>query len=106
MTTTKLYTRTVVLERDGQCCVVCGSSENLSIHRIRPKAIGGKTRPENLVTLCRPCHDAVEQPIQEAINASHRCLVRQSARFRDWLIPVATWLLTGPRLTILRIRRK
>lgn len=56
--------RMLTLERDGGRCVVCGRSDNLSVHHLKPRAIGGATHPANLVTLCRDCHDLVEGSIR------------------------------------------
>lgn len=39
-------------------CGNCGSAESTDIHHIVPIARGGTNRISNLVTLCRPCHDA------------------------------------------------
>jgi hypothetical protein len=49
--------REQVLERDGRC-VRCGATQELEVDHIRPVALGGKTTPENLRTLCRECHRA------------------------------------------------
>ncbi len=29
-------------------------------HHLRPQRYGGKSHPENLIPLCRPCHDVVD----------------------------------------------
>ena len=44
--------------RDGYCCNYCGSSENLTIDHVRPRALGGPTNSLNCVTACRPCNQA------------------------------------------------
>jgi hypothetical protein len=43
-------------ERDDHKCVVCGTSEDLSLDHIFPKSRGGSHEPENLQTMCRPCN--------------------------------------------------
>ena len=50
--------RAAVLERDGNRCRRCGTGENLTLHHIKLRKDGGKNVAENLITLCRPCHDA------------------------------------------------
>ncbi len=45
--------------RDGYVCQYCGSkftAVNLSLDHVVPKAQGGKSRWENLVTSCKPCN--------------------------------------------------
>lgn len=48
--------RTAILERDGHACNHCGSSEDLVIDHITPRARGGGNKPQNLQTLCYPCN--------------------------------------------------
>ena len=40
----------------GDCCVVCGSAENLEIDHIIPVSRGGTNDRENLQLLCRTCN--------------------------------------------------
>jgi len=47
--------REEVLKRDG-ACVVCGRKEHLHVHHVNPR---GESSPENLVVLCKFCHQAV-----------------------------------------------
>jgi 5-methylcytosine-specific restriction endonuclease McrA len=70
--------------RDKGRCVVCGASEGPTVHHIRPRIIGGEHRPENLVTLCRACHDGVE-------SVAHRAT------------GLLLWLVYGPLLKLARI---
>jgi HNH endonuclease len=81
-------TKSQIRARDGHRCVVCGGSDQLSIHHIRPKAIGGVGRPANCVTLCRTCHDQVEHPIRDLFT---------------WLASLTIWLVYSPILTFARI---
>lgn len=57
--------RAAVLERDGYACLVCGSEEDLEVDHIEPLAqvlaagdLALAFDPDNLQTLCRPCHTA------------------------------------------------
>lgn len=47
--------------RDGRRCRACGTRDELSVHHILPRAEGGTDDGANLVTLCEPCHNEVEQ---------------------------------------------
>lgn len=38
-------------------CRICGTFNNLETHHIKPLSEGGKDIPENVVFLCRECHD-------------------------------------------------
>jgi 5-methylcytosine-specific restriction endonuclease McrA len=48
--------RREVYSRDGYRCVICGSSDQLSIDHIVPVSLGGTHDLENLQTLCIPCN--------------------------------------------------
>jgi 5-methylcytosine-specific restriction endonuclease McrA len=49
-----------VWERDDHCCIWCGSPyANPEAHFI-PRSRGGLGIEENVVTLCRLCHDAFD----------------------------------------------
>ncbi len=51
--------RAKILCRDGHRCRCCGAMKNLAVHHIWWRRFGGKTRPDNLITLCEDCHSLV-----------------------------------------------
>lgn len=58
--------RMEVLTRDGRRCVICGRSPayyvdlELHVHHAIPWGEGGLTETENLITLCKTCHDGLD----------------------------------------------
>ena len=46
----------IVTRRDGGLCVYCGRPGNPEAHFI-PRSKGGLGVPQNILTLCRECHD-------------------------------------------------
>ena len=54
-----------VWERDSGRCVLCGRPGNPLCHYIS-RAQGGLGRPENIVTLCDPCHRRLDQSADRA----------------------------------------
>ena len=54
--------RQLVLERDGRCCQVCGSPSK-TVHHIdyTQTIMLGQGDQHELITLCEPCHNFVEQ---------------------------------------------
>jgi hypothetical protein len=40
-------------------CRICGSTENLTLHHVIPREAGGATEEENLLNVCRPCHESI-----------------------------------------------
>ncbi len=49
--------RQMALDRDGHRCVECGSTERLQVHHKTYRRRGWEKR-KDLVTLCKPCHEA------------------------------------------------
>lgn len=45
--------REAVFARDGHACVLCGTSEDLTIDHVYPRLLGGDDGEGNLQTLCR-----------------------------------------------------
>lgn len=43
-------------KRDGHQCLVCESTENLSVDHVLPRALGGPDHRSNYQTLCAPCN--------------------------------------------------
>jgi len=57
-------TRAYVLFRDGYKCRHCSGKskvKRLEVHHIRFKREKGSDDPENLITLCKACHNAIHQ---------------------------------------------
>ncbi len=46
----------MVMARDNNRCVYCGSEENLVIDHLIPLLLGGDNEPDNLVASCRKCN--------------------------------------------------
>ena len=49
-----------VFKRDGGKCILCGKPGIPEAHYI-PRSQGGLGIEENIVTLCRPCHNRLDQ---------------------------------------------
>jgi hypothetical protein len=46
-----------IRRRDGYVCRMCGASSVLpELHHLVPESLGGPDRPDNLISVCRPCH--------------------------------------------------
>lgn len=56
--------RIFVWQRDGGCCVECGSNENLEYDHIIPFAKGGSNTERNLQLLCGNCNRLKSDNIQ------------------------------------------
>jgi len=48
--------RQKVFDLDGNKCLECGATDELTIDHIYPKSLGGTDRISNLQTLCGPCN--------------------------------------------------
>jgi len=51
-----LHVRFCVYERDGGACLVCGTTERLTLDHIIPFSKGGSDTLDNLRTLCMSCN--------------------------------------------------
>ena len=52
--------REEVEKRDFHCCVFCGSTNARGEAHIVRRSQGGLGIPENIVTVCRPCHSQMD----------------------------------------------
>lgn len=70
--------RREVYKRDGYTCQNCGSqggrygNTELHAHHIVPKSRGGSHSSSNLVTICKPCHNAVHYDHQAPTSAQQQ----------------------------------
>ena len=55
-------TRWQVVARDRYRCRWCGSAGPLELHHVRKRSQGRDDKPENLLTLCRFCHERTDRP--------------------------------------------
>lgn len=54
------FTRSVIYDRDGEQCRVCGSTDMLSIHHIVPRSRHRNHDYCNLILVCGMCHHYAE----------------------------------------------
>ena len=69
----------MVYDRDGNCCVACGSSNSLTIQHRVSKGMGGSKlfdEPAYLVTMCHTCNVGLESNYVWA----------EKGRFNGWKI--------------------
>lgn len=70
--------RMEVIQRDEFRCRVCGRSPSeyvdveLHVHHIIPWGIGGITESENLITICKTCHDGLEPHYSPDLSTLHK----------------------------------
>lgn len=57
--------RQEALKRDEHRCQFCTRTENLHVHHIRPRAMGGPDELWNLIVLCKDCHVESHRNIRE-----------------------------------------
>lgn len=48
--------RNNIFKRDGMQCQYCGTKRNLTVDHVIPKAKGGGTKWDNLITACKICN--------------------------------------------------
>jgi len=67
-----VLTRQNIFKRDGFRCQYCGTSRNLTLDHVVPKARGGKTSWANLVTACKNCNTRKGDYMLEEIGLTIR----------------------------------
>ena len=86
-------TREAVFERDGNRCLKCGSSNDLSIDHIVPLSKGGDNDTNNLQTLCKTCNSSKGSSSKDyrktnvGSTLNQRCSKQVAACPTDSLIP-------------------
>lgn len=60
--------RIAVLVHDGRRCVVCGARNRLTVHHLKPRALGGPDDVRNVVTLCEGCHTGIERSVHRVVH--------------------------------------
>ena len=94
------FTRFNLFLRDSFSCQSCGSLEDLTFDHVIPRARGGRTTWENIVTACAPCNlskggrtprEAGMQPFHTARRPSMHELQERGRRFPPGRLHVS-WL--------------
>lgn len=78
--------RDKIVQRDNHKCQKCSYEENqvtLNVHHIIARQDGGKDDENNLITLCKICHDEW-----------HMCEMHLNISFEDWLLRPPYRILT------------
>lgn len=75
-------TKEIVYKRDEGCCIFCGASGLPEAHVV-PRSHGGLGIPQNIVTVCRPCHDKLDNSVerQQMLQEAAEHLMRI---YPDW----------------------
>ena len=51
--------RTQALKRDNFQCLICGTGKNLSVHHISYEHLGDEAELNDLITVCKHCHNKI-----------------------------------------------
>ena len=83
--------RSAVLHRDNYTCQCCGKKNcRLEVHHIKFRSNGGTDDEENLITLCKECHDGVHAGTVELNKKPKRSKGLKHAThmsiIRSWLL--------------------
>lgn len=77
-------TKKKVFARDDGRCIICGRPGNPEAHYIR-RSKGGLGIEQNIVTLCRPCHERFDQGNAEEVK-EYRKLIKKylESKYEGW----------------------
>ncbi len=59
--------RKCVMYRDDFSCQICDEM-GTEVHHIRPRYMGGKNHPHNLMTVCHDCHVKIHNDLEKSIE--------------------------------------
>lgn len=81
-----LYTKLkrLVIERDKDRCIICHNPFGLDAHHVVFRSALGDDAEDNLVTLCRRCHDFYAHGVHEKHWRSQFLEYLQSNEIRAW----------------------
>lgn len=71
-----------VFTRDGWKCRYCGFRETLDPHHIKFASRGGKDELDNLITLCRSCHDGIHAGGLVVTNEAGKITFRRIGKWK------------------------
>lgn len=72
-----------VWERDNHRCVLCGKREAMPNAHYIPRSHGGLGVEQNIVTLCRECHNALDNSTQRtALLGDVKEYLRR--KYKEW----------------------
>lgn len=73
----------IVWERDGHCCIICGSFNAMPNSHFIRRSQGGLGIEENIVTMCMRCHSMYDQGSdRRAIEAYTERYLK--SKYPDW----------------------
>jgi len=91
--------RMEVLTRDGRRCLICGRSPayyvdvELHVHHAVPWGHGGITEEQNLVTVCKTCHDGLDPHLDMGlIHLLQEKYPRVTTKYFDDLKEYQSWV--------------
>ena len=83
--------REAILHRDNNTCQCCGKKNcRLEVHHIKFKSNGGTDDEENLITLCKECHDGVHDG---TITLNKKPKKSKNLKYAAHMSIIRSWLL-------------
>ena len=85
--------RKEVLERDNNCCIICGKNHSLQIAHYISRARGGLGKPENLGVMCVSCHSSYDngklhkkigQAFREHLQSNYENWNESELTYKKW----------------------
>ena len=73
-----------VFNRDGWRCRHCNRGDTLDPHHVVYKSQGGADTLDNLITLCRRCHDSVHAGRLEIVCVMRPGFPSVNGKFQFW----------------------
>lgn len=93
-TNISLETKIIVTTRDGGRCLFCGDIGKPEAHVVS-RAHGGLGIPENIITVCRKCHDEMDNG-KDGRRYRKMAIDYLTAQYPGWTKEKVTYRKRGP----------
>ena len=69
--------RAIIHERDGRQCINCRRPDRIELAHYIRRSQGGLGIPENVVSLCKKCHEAYDSAKTKVLKEYHQSRIKR-----------------------------
>ena len=69
--------------KQGNTCHLCDSADELTLHHILRRKYGGATEEDNLLIICKECHDIVHDGVLSDLDLIFEVGLKRATNLMD-----------------------